>query len=179
MSGQVAIWRHLLPAILLVAAAGCGTKAKPVANFSLTSSAFQNGGAIPQQFTCDGGNNRPALHWSTPPSGTRSFALIVDDPDAPGGTFHHWGVYDIPGGLRALDAETLPGHSAISDVNKPGYFGPCPPKGEQPHHYRFKLYALDVSTLDVGADYRIRNVEAQGLKHRVGRAELVGIYQRR
>jgi len=99
--------RRLIPALACLAFAGCGAsdgKAQkpPAARLSLLSPALQDGAPVPSQFTCDGANQAPPLSWSEPPAGTRSFALVLDDPDAPGGTFRHWGVYDIPAAARAL-----------------------------------------------------------------------------
>ena len=124
--------------------------------FSLQSSAFDNGGTIPQKFTCDGADVSPALTWTDPPAGTKSFALIMDDPDAPPGTWVHWVIYDIPGDAKGLEEgvekkETLKNGAqqglvwGVDSFTKVGYFGPCPPPGK-PHRYYFKLYALS-STL--------------------------------
>jgi hypothetical protein len=121
--------------------------------FSLTSSAFDNGGTIPQKFTADGTDISPALKWSDPPAGTKSFALIMDDPDAPPGTWVHWVIYDIPPDARGLEEgvekkETLKNGAkqglvwGVDSFNRVGYFGPSPPPGK-PHRYYFKLYALD------------------------------------
>jgi Raf kinase inhibitor-like YbhB/YbcL family protein len=176
--------RHFIPAVLCIALASCGAREdKAVAQFTLTSAAFQNGATIPTQFTCDGADQSPPLAWSEPPEGTRSFALVVDDPDAPHGTFHHWGAYDIPAKLRSIDAGA--GNSggaiaeAVNDSGNAGYKGPCPPPGDGPHHYHFKLYALDVDRLSLPANPKIPAVEGEAQKHLVGRAELVGIYERR
>jgi len=120
--------------------------------FTLTSDAFAHGQSIPAKYTCVGRNISPALSWNEPPAGTQSFALIMDDPDAPGGTWVHWVLYNIPPWTRSL-AEDLP----VTGKNQPegqgspftgknssgniGYGGPCPPSGT--HRYFFKLYALD------------------------------------
>jgi hypothetical protein len=171
--------RALLPLLLCSALASCGATneqaAKPMADFQLTSSAFREGAAIPKQFTCDGTDQQPPLEWAGPPAETKSFALIVDDPDAPGGTFHHWGAYNI-----AADARSLSGSSAqaVNDFGKPAYGGPCPPKGHGPHHYRFKLLALNVDRLNL-ANPKIAQLEAEAEKHVIGRAQLVGTYERR
>jgi Raf kinase inhibitor-like YbhB/YbcL family protein len=177
--------RHFIPAVLCIALASCGAREdKAVAQFTLTSAAFQNGATIPTQFTCDGAGRSPPLAWTDPPAGSRSFALVVDDPDAPHGTFHHWGAFDISADLRLLaeGAGNSPGGAiaeAVNDMGKVGYGGPCPPKGDKPHHYHFKLYALDVDRLSLPPDPKIPAVESEAQKHVVGRAELVGIYQRR
>jgi Raf kinase inhibitor-like YbhB/YbcL family protein len=174
------MWLRTLPALLLVGLANCGAgKERPAANMSLTSSAFQNGASIPAQYTCDGAKQPPPLAWGTPPHGTKSFALILDDPDAPSGTFRHWAQYDVPANLRALGAGTLPGHTAINEFGAPGYGPPCPPRGNGAHHYRFKLYALDLARLNVGANPKVADVEKEAAKHAITRGDLVGTYERR
>lgn len=117
--------------------------------FELQSSALASGGEIPVQYTCDGADRSPPLRWSDPPAKTKSFALIVDDPDAPGGAWVHWLLYGIPAGLRELPEgiparDTVPGigTQGLNDFRKVGYGGPCPPRGPA-HRYFFKLYALD------------------------------------
>ena len=155
-----------------------------LAKIGLTSAAFQNGQPIPQQHSCDGANQSPALNWDEPPQGTKGFALIVDDPDAPSGTFRHWAAYDIPANLRSLDAGA--GNSAgsafaqaVNDMGKTGYGGPCPPKGHGIHHYHFKLFALDVDKLGVPANSKVLDVENEASKHALGTGELIGTYERR
>jgi len=148
-------------------------------NFSLTSTGFENGSSMPQEFTCDGTDQSPPLNWSQPPDGTKSFALIVDDPDAPSGTFRHWGAYDIPAAARSIPAGQSVGAQAANDFGKPGYGGPCPPKGHGPHHYRFKLYALGVDRLAVRRSPSIAEVENEVQKYQLARAELTGVYERR
>jgi Raf kinase inhibitor-like YbhB/YbcL family protein len=120
-------------------------------SFNLSTAAFA-GGEIPKQFTCDGNDVSPRLVWTDPPKGTESFALIVDDPDAPAGTWVHWVLYDLPAQTRDLP-ENVPkkstltngAHQGRNDFGKIGYNGPCPPSGN-PHRYFFKLYALDAKT---------------------------------
>jgi len=182
--------RRLLPALLVLIFASCGASEQTgnqvngdgavenptVTKFALTSEAFADGQAIPKQYTCDGADQPPPLAWGDPPDGTRSFALIVDDPDAPSGTFRHWGAYDIPASARSA-GEDFP--QAVNDFGKPGYGGPCPPKGHGPHRYRFKLMALDVDNLELGSSPNIADVEVQAERHVVGRAELTGTYERR
>jgi Raf kinase inhibitor-like YbhB/YbcL family protein len=178
------MWQRFAPFLLLVAAAGCGARTDTaVAQFSLTSPAFQNGQAIPAQFTCSGAGQSPPLAWGEPPQGTKSFALVVDDPDAPSATFHHWGAYDIPANLRSLDAGA--GNSAgsafaqaLNDFGEPGYSAPCPPPGHGPHHYRFRLFAVDVDKLAVAANGNASDIESEANKHLVGHAQLTGVFQR-
>jgi Raf kinase inhibitor-like YbhB/YbcL family protein len=148
------------------------------AKIGLTSTAFQDGKPIPVQFTCDGADQSPPLAWGEAPTGTKSFALIVDDPDAPSGLFRHWGAYDIPPGTQSVTAGRPIGKQATNGVGKQGYGGPCPPKGA-PHHYHFKLYALDVETLDVPASPNVEDVENAAKTHVIGRGELIGTYERR
>ncbi|WP_376793287.1 YbhB/YbcL family Raf kinase inhibitor-like protein [Thermoflexus sp.] len=116
----------------------------------LRSPAFAEGETIPREYTCDGADRSPPLRWDPPPPGTRSLALVMDDPDAPGGRFVHWTLYGIPPERTELP-EGLPAHPALegigrqgrNDFRRIGYGGPCPPPGP-PHRYRFTLYALDI-----------------------------------
>lgn len=147
-----------------------------VATFALTSEAFADGQAIPNEFTCDGANQPPPLTWSEPPEGTRGFALVVDDPDAPGGTFRHWAAYDIAASARSLVGIFS---QAQNDFGNAGYDGPCPPEGHGQHRYRFKLLALNVDKLDVGSSPKVAAVEAAAEGHLLGRAELTGTYKRK
>lgn len=154
-----------------------------LAKLSLTSSAFRDGQAIPAQYSCDGANQSPPLSWGEPPPGTRSFALAIDDPDAPSGTFRHWAVYDIPAGTRALAAGAGaagngPFKQSLNDGGKPGYTGMCPPKGNGPHHYHFRLFALDVANLDLPADAKVKDVEDAAAGHLLAEGELVGTFER-
>ena len=125
----------------------------------LTSSGFQNGHSIPVRYTCDGADETPSLSWGEPPLGTKSFALVIDDPDAPNGMFRHWGVFDIPASARSIGGSERIGTEVTNDFGKPGYGGPCPPKGHGPHHYHFKLFALDVDTLNIAAGAKVVDVE--------------------
>jgi Raf kinase inhibitor-like YbhB/YbcL family protein len=113
---------------------------------TVTSRAFASNGAIPVDYTCDGADKSPQLSWSAPPEGTKSFAILVDDPDAQSGTFTHWIAYDIRPDVLVLpegdDPSALGGTSGINDFKRPGYAGPCPPKMEI-HHYYFRVFALD------------------------------------
>ncbi|HEY6199999.1 MAG TPA: YbhB/YbcL family Raf kinase inhibitor-like protein [Candidatus Binatia bacterium] len=148
----------------------------------IKSPAFQAGGDIPRKHTCDGGDVSPALSWTDAPVGTRAFALIIDDPDAPGGTWVHWVLYDLPGNAKELSegiaADKPPGGAkqGVNDFRKAGYGGPCPPAGA-PHRYFFKLYALDAPTdLKPGATKQQLLAAIKG--HVLGEAELVGRYGR-
>jgi Raf kinase inhibitor-like YbhB/YbcL family protein len=180
-------------ALILVALASCGAKnhatnqmdgGRSVENatltkLSLTSDAFQNQQAIPAHHTCDGGDQSPPLSWGEPPQGTKSFALVIDDPDAPSGTFHHWGAFDIAPSTRRIGAGQQPGTQAVNDFGNRGYGGPCPPKGHGPHHYHFKLFALDVDRLSVGPNAKVIDVENEASKHTIARGELIGTYERK
>ncbi len=149
----------------------------------LKSSAFQKGGDIPRKHTCDGADVSPPLRWENPPSGTKSFALIADDPDAPVGTWVHWVLYDLPPDVKELP-EGLPASETLSkggkqgrnDFKKIGYGGPCPPPGPA-HRYFFKLYAVDTqTTLKPGATKQKLLNAIKG--HILAEAELIGRYKR-
>ncbi len=153
------------------------------AAFILSSSAFDPGGQVPSRYSCDGADQSPALAWRDAPSGTKCFALIVDDPDAPAGTWAHWVAYDLPADATSLaegvaQSDTLPngGKQGINDFRKVGYNGPCPPPGK-PHRYFFKLYALDAPT-----GLKPRATKAAVLRaidgHIVGQTEIIGMYKR-
>jgi Raf kinase inhibitor-like YbhB/YbcL family protein len=154
--------------------------------FSLRSSSFENQGAIPAKHTCQGGDAAPALAWSDPPAGAKSFALIVDDPDAPDPraprtTWVHWVLYNLPAAARALPegatADSLPPGSreGINDWNLAGYRGPCPPIGR--HRYFHKLYALDAELPDLHRPNKAALEKAmQG--HVLGEAQLIGTYEK-
>lgn len=151
---------------------------------TLRSSAFEQGATIPRKYTCEGDDVSPPLAWSGVPEGTRSFVLVCDDPDAPGGVFRHWAAYDIPTDWRALDEgygpESLePGfRQALNDFHKPGYGGPCPPPGHGPHHYHFRLIALSEPTLSAGPTAPCEEIIALAQRYTLEFVELVGIYER-
>jgi len=149
---------------------------------TLTSSAFSHNGSIPEQYTCDGEDEVPPLAWTGAPSGTKSFAVIVDDPDAPDPkapkmTYVHWVVYDIPSSVTRLDEDGVPegARLGVNDWKKPEYGGPCPPVGR--HRYFFKVYALDAALGDLGLPTKA-NVEEAMRGHILAQAELVGTYER-
>ncbi|MGP0094961.1 MAG: YbhB/YbcL family Raf kinase inhibitor-like protein [Xanthobacteraceae bacterium] len=145
----------------------------------LRSSAFADGSAIPRRFTCEGDDVSPPLHWSDAPPGTRSFVLLCDDPDAPAGTWHHWAAYDIvPDRATLAEGAGREVKQAISDFGRPGYGGPCPPRGDGPHHYHFRLLALSTDRLRVRKDPSCRDVEREARKHLIAEAILVGLYER-
>lgn len=144
--------------------------------FTLTSPAFRDGGEIPTKFSCDGDDVSPSLRWSGAPDRTQGFALIVDDPDAPRGTFTHWLLYNLAGDTRELSEGNRTGESLDNDFGRSGYGGPCPPPGPA-HRYVFTLYALDVPTLNVRG-HRRRDLEDAIRQHTLGKATLTGRYAR-
>jgi len=153
-------------------------------SFTINSTAFKEGGTIPKQYSCDGADISPQLSWEGAPAGTRSFALIMDDPDAPVGTFNHWVLYDLPGDTKGLSEgipkePTLPNMAkqGITSFRRIGYGGPCPPKGPA-HRYFFTIYALDVPTLGPGPRASKDDVEKNMKGHIIGKAVIMGKYGR-
>lgn len=147
--------------------------------FTLTSPTFTDGGMIPHECTCDGINRSPGLQWGGAPLNAKSYVLIMDDPDAPHGTFTHWVRFDIPESVRRLEAgQPVGGLDAINDARQPGYYGPCPPPNDPPHGYRFTLYALDVPSIDLGQRATRREVEQAMHEHVIAQTQLMGRYQR-
>lgn len=152
------------------------------AAFTLSSAAFANDGNIPSKYTCDAGmqNPSPALSWKDAPAGTKSFVLIMHDPDAPlAGGFTHWVLFDIPPSTMQLAEGFQPGSVGVSGnsgFRRAGYGGPCPPSGV--HHYHFMLSALDTASLGLQAGATKADVEKAMQGHVLGTAELVGLYQR-
>jgi Raf kinase inhibitor-like YbhB/YbcL family protein len=157
---------------------------------ALQSPDISPGGAIPldhvyDQSGCQGGNTSPALYWNDPPAGTRSFAVLMFDPDAPGGWWH-WGVFDISAGVRSLPVgagnparHLLPAGAVQvrNDFGSPGYAGPCPPPGP-PHHYRLMLYALRVARLGLDASASAAQVAARVRASALAEADIVASYGR-
>ena len=149
----------------------------------LKSAAFKDGDIIDAKYTCSGADVSPQLSWSEIPDGTQSFALICDDPDAPGMTWVHWVVYDIPAGVIELP-EDVPADEALSngakqgmtDFRKIGYGGPCPPPGG-PHRYYFKLYALD-AMLDLESGLTKKELLQAINGHVLGEAKILGHFRR-
>jgi len=166
----------------------CGPKALISAKedemaISLSSTAFKEGDRIPVKYTCDGQDVSPLLEWGQPPPGTRAFALIVDDPDAPGGVFTHWVIFNIPSDSRQLP-EAIPAQAQLpdgalqgkNDFGRIGYGGPCPPPG-RPHRYQFTLYALD-QPLDLKAGVSKKQLLSAMQGHILAQGQLSGTYQR-
>jgi len=143
--------------------------------FALTSPEFADGQPIPRQFTCDGAGGPPPLHVRDTPPDARSFAIIMDDPDAPRGTFTHWLAYDIPADGPELKATA--GKTLANDFGRNGYGAPCPPAGHGAHRYYFTVYALDVPSLDVPGATR-DDLQAAIDRHTLAKARLMGRYER-
>lgn len=143
----------------------------------LTSPDFENGGMMPGELTCDGANISPELLITEVPEGTKSLALIMDDPDAPGRTFVHWVAWNIPSRTNRIERGVEPeGRQGRSSFGREGYGGPCPPSGT--HRYYFKLYALDSELrLKEGSSKKELEQEMEG--HIIGKAELLGKYSRK
>lgn len=149
---------------------------------AITSTAFQEGESIPRQYSCDGLDMSPELSWSGVPEGTLSFVIILDDPDAPGGTWNHWVIFNIPADTRELgeavpktsqlDSGALQGRNSFVRI---GYGGPCPPSGE--HRYYFTIYALDI-TLDLSAGASKTQVLNAMQDHILAQAVIMGTYRR-
>jgi hypothetical protein len=197
MSPKPAVaWRFCVLAVLvaapLAAPTACGKDNKAeeqkenVMTFALTSPAFKNNERIPVKHTGEGADVSPPLEWGDPPAGTKSFALICDDPDAPVGTWDHWVLWNLPGERRKLPenvakVDTLPdlggARQGKNSWPKIGYNGPMPPKGHGTHHYNFALYALDAPLdLKAGADKKTLLAAMKG--HVLGQARLTGTYSR-
>jgi Raf kinase inhibitor-like YbhB/YbcL family protein len=139
------------------------------------SPAFENNQLIPTKYTCDGDDVNPPLTIEDVPEGTKSLVMIVDDPDAPSGTWNHWVVWNIPPDARKIEENTVPGTEGISTSRKHAYGGPCPPYGT--HRYFFKVYALDAK-LDLTADSTKNDVEKAMGSHVLAEGELLGLYRR-
>jgi Raf kinase inhibitor-like YbhB/YbcL family protein len=144
---------------------------------TITSTAFKEGENIPRIFTCDDQNVSPPLAWTGIPTNTVSLALIVDDPDAPAGTWVHWVLYDLPPNLTGLDqGKNGGGTEGQNDFKRVGYGGPCPPRGSN-HRYFFKLYALDMG-LDLKSGATKTQVENAMKGHILAQGQLMGRYGR-
>jgi Raf kinase inhibitor-like YbhB/YbcL family protein len=168
------------------ASAGCksaGGELSPapgaaVGSLAVTSRSFPSSRTIPVDSTCDGADKSPGLTWSAPPPNTKTFAILAEDPDAPGGTFTHWIAYNIPADMRELpeaaDPVALGGAVGNNDFNRPGYSGPCPPKGEL-HRYYFRVFALNAA-VDVKPGSTRADVDAALSGHVLARGALLGTF---
>jgi Raf kinase inhibitor-like YbhB/YbcL family protein len=145
-----------------------------VLNLLVTSPVFYNNNMIPRKYTCDGENVNPPLYVREVSKETKSLVLIVDDPDAPSGTWEHWNVWNIPTTKRIVE-NSVPGVEGINDFGKHTYGGPCPPSGT--HRYFFKVYALDTK-LSLQVHCRKKDIEEAMAGHILAKGELVGLYRR-
>ncbi|MCX9075636.1 MAG: YbhB/YbcL family Raf kinase inhibitor-like protein [Candidatus Methanoperedens sp.] len=180
----------LLAISLLVVISGCTIKdnkenleeVNKMQSIIVSTEAFKEGGNIPVEYTCDGSDVSPALSWSGIPEGTKSIALIMDDPDAPAGTWVHWVLFNIPPGTQKLPG-AVPGNETLSDgsrhgmtdFGRVGYGGPCPPSGT--HRYYFRIYALDTK-LDLPPGTGRKQVDGAMKGHILAKGELMGRYRR-
>jgi Raf kinase inhibitor-like YbhB/YbcL family protein len=180
--------KTFMATLVLACALGGTSQAQ---NFVLTSSTIKNGGTIANEqvlngFGCTGGNVSPQLSWTGAPANTKSFALTMYDPDAPTGSgFWHWLVVNIPSATKefakgAGTSGSLPAGvlQTRTDFGKPGYGGPCPPKGDKPHRYQFTLFAVDLDKLDVNADTSAAVVGFNLHFHTIAKATFTGMYGR-
>jgi len=175
-----------LAALAIAGAAGCGgddtvegpPPAAP-ATLQLTSDAFADGETIPERYTCEGEDVAPGLSWDGVPAGAQALALVMEDPDAPSGTFVHWTLVDIPPGLAALRSGEVPREATegANSFGDRGYGGPCPPEGDEPHRYVFLLYALE-APLGLEAGARPDEVRAAIEREATARGQLTGRFGR-
>lgn len=149
-------------------------KAVTYKKIDVSSAAFKENGLIPPRYTCDGKNVSPALIFDNIPKATQSLSIIVDDPDAPAGTWVHWLIWNIPVTHHLKEDHTI-GTQGINDFNKQIYGGPCPPKGT--HRYFFKVYALDCKLEIPGSSNKADLEKAMG-GHILGFGELIGLYKK-
>jgi Raf kinase inhibitor-like YbhB/YbcL family protein len=179
--------RRAVPLLALLLAAACGggdtVKGPPPKApdaIALSSPAFAADTAIPRRYTCDGKGISPPLRWTPPPKATRSLALLVEDPDAPGPTFVHWTLYGFAPETKGLDEGGIPTQAkqGTNSSGKSKYEGPCPPKGDTAHRYVFTLYALrsDDSLPKAGA--KPEDVRQATAKAAIARGRLVGTFKR-
>ena len=145
--------------------------------FALESSAFENAQAIPSRHSCEGEDVSPPLRWSNLPDGTKSLALVVDDPDAPGGVFTHWLTWGLDPAADGLGEGEAAAREGQNDFGTTGYRGPCPPPGHGRHRYVFRLYALDTEP-ELAAGAARDELEQAIAEHVLTTAELVGTYER-
>lgn len=184
-------WKILCWALIgIVALGACGSdgsgepgRAAGSNELRLQSSAFADGESIPETYTCDGEDQSPPLSWAVPPAETQSLTLIVDDPDAPAGTWVHWVLFNLPATTISLPQDVPADNSVLDGAvhganswKQTGYGGPCPPKGST-HRYFFKLYALD-TTLDLNPGASKPDLEDAMTGHILAEGQLVGRYGR-
>ena len=163
--------------VLMAATVAGGREVRKMEGVMISSSLFARNGVIPVKYTCDGKNVSPPLRFEGVPAGARSLALIMDDPDAPAGTWDHWVVWNIAPATREIGEGSVPpgGIEGKNSWGRPGYGGPCPPSGV--HRYVFRLYALD-TLLNIPSSSTKRDLERAMHGHILGMGELVGLYKR-
>ncbi len=196
-ANDTAMRRIIITTIIMgtVLAVHAAEKEATVAQFTLSSPSFRNNQPMPAKHSCEGEDASPALKWEGAPAGTKSFALIVDDPDAPGGSWVHWVIYNVsvtgnelPESVYKTESIRWDKHSTsadavgaarqgINDFGNVGYGGPCPPRGHGVHHYHFRLYALDTD-LNLAPRVTRKQLESAMKGHILAQAELIGTYQR-
>ncbi len=146
-----------------------------MADLPIKSPAFEHGKLIPKKYTCDGQDINPPLTIEGAPKEAKTLVLVMDDPDAPSGTFDHWIVWNIPASTSKIGENTVPGIEGMNGARQMGYFGPCPPSGT--HRYFFKIYALDTE-LSLGVGSKKKDVEKAIQDHVLAKGELMGLYSR-
>jgi Raf kinase inhibitor-like YbhB/YbcL family protein len=149
-----------------------------MAEFALRSPAFEDGKPIPRRHTCEGEDVSPALEWTAPPADARSLALVVEDPDAPGGTFTHWLAWGIEPGAHGLAEGGRPPEEGRNDFRHRGWRGPCPPTRHGPHRYVFRLVALDTTLTGLAPGAGAEDVDEAVSGHVLAAAELIGTFAR-
>ncbi len=142
---------------------------------TVKSPSFQHISAIPKKYSCDGEGTNPPVTIEGIPKEAKSIALVMDDPDAPGGTFDHWVVWNIPPFTTKITEHSVPGIEGLNSARKQGYTGPCPPSGT--HRYFFKVYALNTE-LNLGPKTTKRDLEKAMQGHILAKGELIGLYHR-
>ena len=176
-------WLGLVAALVAAApltVAAKDSKKTSDGTYTLKSDDFKANEELPKSASCDGDGKSPELHWTAPKSSkAKSYALIVEDPDASKGTYTHWVLFDIPSSTTKLPSgEANIGLSGTNSADKTGYAPACPPKGDKMHHYHFRLYALDVDKLGQKQGAARDDVENAMKSHTVGQTELIGTFQR-
>jgi Raf kinase inhibitor-like YbhB/YbcL family protein len=150
----------------------------------LTSNAFDEGDQIPVEYTCDGDDISPPLSWSDVPEDARSFVIVLEDVDASGGPFRHWGIFNIPADDRVLPSDIPPRseemelRQAKNGFGTVGYEGPCPPRSDSEHSYRFRIYALSISELEFPEPPKVVELKESLRPHLIGHTELNCLYER-
>ena len=169
--------KPIISGVVVILLAVIASFAAEGAKMKITSSAFQEGGNIPSKFTCDGSDTSPPLQITSIPSNAKTLVLIADDPDAPGGLFTHWLIWNIPPQTNSISEGSAPkGVHGTNDFGKQDYKGPCPPPGT--HRYSFKIYALD-RELDLRGGAKRSQLDAAMKGHVVAQGVLVGRYARK